>query len=207
MMSAQADQVGGAAHRERSEYRMNRRDGYRPPEWTDGQRKKLARRVLASPYGTGIDDPDSTGLLDDLLWFGTDYGPGDPLRWSPVAVEIVLVDWIPRKIVAEVSYLEKAPDVLRARIRFSHHERRIRSALTTETLAAVDAYEPEYQRLIRSDRPQGPAALLAALGAPGMDGPWDEPVDYRDLMLDALRRAVGGEAALDTLDTDPLPDE
>ena len=33
MMSAQADQIGGAAHGERSEYRMNRHDGYRPPEW------------------------------------------------------------------------------------------------------------------------------------------------------------------------------
>jgi hypothetical protein len=179
--------------------------GYRPPEWTEAQRKKLARRVLASPFAVEMDDSDAAGVLDDLLWFGTDYGPGDPLRWSPVAVEIVLVDWIPRKIVADVEYLERAPEVLRALIRFSHHERGIRPALTAETLAAVDEYELEYQRLIRSARPQGPAALLAALGAPGMDGPWDEP--YRDLMLDALLRAVGGEAALDALDTDPLPDE
>ena len=181
-------------------------NGYRPPEWTPGKRKKLARRVLASPFGADLDDPDEVGLLDDLLWFGTDYGPGDPLRWSPVAVEILLTDWIPRKIVADVSYLEKAPEVLRALIRFSHHERGIRSALTAETLDSVDQYELEYQRLIRSDRPQGPAALLAALGAPGMDGPWDDE-PYTDFLLDALHRAVGGEAALDTLDADPLPDE
>lgn len=182
--------------------------GYQPPEWTEGRRKKLARRVLASPFGAEIDDPDGVGLLDDVLWFGTDFGPGDPLRWSPVAVEILLVDWMPRKIVADAAYLEKAPEVLRALIRFSHHERGIRRELSTETLAAVDEYEPEYQRLIRSPRPQGPAALLAALGAPGMDGPWDDdPLDYLDVLVDDLRRAVGGEAALDALDTDPLPDE
>ena len=29
-------------------------------------------------------------------------------------------------------------------------------------VAEVDAHEPDYQELIRSDRPQGPAALLAA---------------------------------------------
>ena len=179
--------------------------GYQHPEWTPQHRQALAERVLASPFGSELRGPDERGLLDDLLWFAADYGPGDPLRWSPVAVEIVLVDWIPRKIVADVAYLEKAPDVLRALIRFSHQERNIRPALTADTVAAVDEYEPEYQRLVRSPRPQGPAALLAALGAPGADEPWDdEPIDYP---LDALRRAVGDDTALDALDADPLPDE
>jgi hypothetical protein len=151
--------------------------GYQRPEWTEEQRQELAERVRASPFGRELEGPDVRGLLDDLLWFGTDYGPGDPLRWSPAAVEIVLVDWIPRKIVADVAYLEKAPDVLRALIRFGHHERGIRPVLTDDTLAAVDEYEPEYQQLIRSPRPQGPAALLAAMGVPGADEGWDELPD------------------------------
>jgi hypothetical protein len=139
--------------------------GYQRPEWDDAA---LAERFLAAPSGAGFDDPDHRGLLDSLLWFGTGYGPGDPLRWSPTAVEILLVDWIPRKIVAEADYLAKAPDVLRAFIRFCHRERGIRAELTTQTLAAVDEYEPGYQKLIRSPRPQGPAAMgpLTA-GGPG----------------------------------------
>ena len=52
---------------------------------------------------------DHRGLLESVIWFGADYGPGDPLRWSPVAVEIILDDWIPRKIVADAAYLSKAP--------------------------------------------------------------------------------------------------
>ena len=145
--------------------------GYQRPEWDDAALAELAERFLAAPSGAGVDDPDHCGLLKSLLWFGTDYGPGDPLRWSPTAVEILLVDWIPRKIVAEAGYLAKAPDVLRAFIRFCHRERGIRAELTTQTLAAVDEYEPGYQKLIRSPRPQGPAALLAAMGPLTAGGP------------------------------------
>jgi hypothetical protein len=136
--------------------------GYERPEWSDDAVDDLARRFRASPFAEGVDDPGD--LLSSLLWFGTGYGPGDPMRWSPTAVEILLIDWIPRKIVADVEHLSRAPDLLRAFIRFCHHERGIRSGLTEETVAAVDEFEPEYQQLIRSDRLQGPEALLAAMG-------------------------------------------
>ncbi len=150
--------------------------GYVRPEWSAAAKKKLARRFFGSPFGRPLDDADHRDLLDQILWFGTDYGPGDPLRWSPVAVEILLADWIPRKIAATPGLLSKAPALLRAFIRFCHAEREIRAALTDETLAAVDEWEPEYQRVIRSPRPRGPMALLAAMGAFGDEKPWeDEP--------------------------------
>lgn len=183
--------------------------GYQRPEWDDAALSALTARFLASSFASGFDTPDHRGLLDSLLWFGTDYGPGDPLRWSPTAVEILLTDWIPRKIVADVPYLAKAPDLLRAFIRFCHQERGVRPELTAQTLGAVDSYEPEYQQTIRSPRPQGPAALLAAMGMPVADGPPldDEPPEYHEIMLDTLRRAVGGEQALECLGAAALPDE
>ena len=191
--------------------------GYERPEWPDEAIDDLARRFRASPFAAGVDDPDD--LLSSLLWFGTDYGPGDPMRWSPTAVEILLLDWIPRKIVADVEHLTRAPDLLRAFIRFCHHERGIRPGLTEETVAAVDEFEPEYQQLIRSDRLQGPEALLAAMGVYDARTPIPRTTSEDDvseddvgavvaeIMLDTLRDAVGGEDALDGLDTDPLPDE
>lgn len=187
--------------------------GYERPEWSDEDQRDLAERFFASPLAAGLGDPDHRDLLETILWFGCDYGPGDPMRWSPVAVEILLADWIPRKIVADVRHLAKAPDLLRGFVRFCHAERRIPAHLTTETLDAIDRWEPEYQRTIRSTRPQGPAALLAAIGALDPDGAWgmpgehDEPWDYESLMLESLQRAVGGPEALDELDDIALPDE
>jgi hypothetical protein len=181
--------------------------GYQRPHYDANALSELTERFLASPLGGGLNDADHRGLLESVLWFGTDYGPGDPLRWSPVAVEILLIDWIPRKIVADAAYLSKVPDLLRAFIRFCHHERGIRAALTADTLAAVDKHEPEYQLTIRSARPQG----LAAMGAFNPDGPWPlletELPSFPESMLDTLRRAVGGGESLDNLDTAPLPDE
>jgi len=189
--------------------------GYERPDWTDDARRDLATRFSKSPHAAGLDDPDHADLLDTILWFACDYGPGDPLRWSPVAVEILLEDWIPRKIVADVGYLSKAPAVLRGFVRFCHGERRIPAHLTAETLEAIDRWEPSYQATIRSPRPQGPAALLAAVGALDPDGPWPmpgeggdrEPFDNEEVMHDMLSRAVGSGDALDALDDVPLPDE
>jgi hypothetical protein len=187
--------------------------GYVRPQWSEAAQKKLAKRFFAAPFGRPLDDPDHRGLLNQFLWFGTDYGPGDPLRWSPVAVEILLADWIPRKLVEGPEFLSKAPDLLRAFIRFCHAEREIRTELTGETLAAVDKHEPEYQRVIRSARPQGPMALLAAMGAFGDDEPWedesgeDELSGFHQSLLDQLADEVGGQEALGSLDDTPLPDE
>lgn len=188
--------------------------GYERPDWSDAERADLADRFFASRFGRDQDDEDGRGLFDSLLWFGCDYGPGDPLRWSPVAVEILLTDWLPRKVVADVAFLARAPDLVRAFIRFCHAERGIRDELTAETVAAVDEYEDEYQQVIRSPRPQGPAALMAAMGVPVGDGPfgadvtpWWTDASYEDLMLDALAEQVGGSDALYALDVAPLPDE
>jgi hypothetical protein len=174
--------------------------GYERREWSDEERQEIADRFFASGFGSGFDDDDHRRLLDTLLWYGTDYGPGDPLRWSPVRVEILLADWIPRKIRADVPYLAKAPDLLRAFIRFAHDEAEIRPGLTDETLAMVDELEPEYQEIIRTPRLQGPEALLARMGA--LD---EDLLEHRALAELALE--VGGEDVLAALDDAPLPDE
>ena len=66
--------------------------------------------------------------------------------------------------------------------------------MTDETLAAVEEHEPEYQRVIRSARPQGPMALLAAIGVLGDDKPWeDELSGFHQSFLDELAEEVGGQ--------------
>lgn len=187
--------------------------GYVRPVWDEDDTADLAAAFFASAPGRAFDDAEHRRLAEALLWFGTDYGPGDPLRWSPVAVELLLSDWIPRKIVAPPAFLSLAPDLLRAFIVYAHTRRGIRPGLTAETLAAVDTWEPEYQATIGGPRPQGPLALLAAVGVVDPDGPWPPPdgLDWsatlEERVLDSLRRAVGGDDALLALDDAPLPDE
>lgn len=188
------------------------------PELDDDQREEIARRFLASPHGRGHDHPDGRDLLDTLLWYGCDYGTGDPLAWSPEAVAILLDDWLPRKVVAEPEYLDLAPDLLRSFIRFAHEQRGLREELTQDALDVVDELEDDYRRVIRTERPQGPAALMAAMGwLDENDAAQDDPAADLGLLgtvgahhrglLDLLADAVGGEENLRALSTDPLPDE
>lgn len=173
-------------------------------EWSDEESAALAADFFSSRFGADLDRPDERGLLETVLWFGTGYGPGDPLRWSPVNVEIILADWFPRKVVADVPYLAKLPALLRAFIRYCHDRRGIRPALTEQTVAAVGDWEPEYQRLIRSDRLQGAEALLAGMLQPTAD---EDILNVSEIMLAELDHAVGGRFQLQNLDDEPLPDE
>ncbi|ORA36415.1 hypothetical protein BST13_10735 [Mycobacterium aquaticum] len=174
--------------------------GHQTPEWDSRKSKRLARQFFASQYGQRFYDDEHRDLLDTLLWFGTDYGAGDPLRWSNVKVEMLLADWIPRKVVAPAEHLAKLPDLLRAYVRFAHAEAGIGARWTDEALAAIDAIEPQYQREIRTPGLQSPEALLAQLGI-------DIGMDRRERKLDELTACVGGHDQLDHLDDTPLPDE
>lgn len=193
-----------------------------PHQWTDDETARLADSFLASPEGARHRSRARRDMLDSLLWYGTGYGKCDPLRWSPVSVEIVLTDWVPRKVMAPVDELRLVPDVLRDLVRFGHHELGIRQELTDQTLESVDTFESAYLALIRSPRPQGVDAIIEsvrAAGAFGDEGIGDDldalglgPDDdafasIAEIMLDSLASEVGGDDVLRSLDGRPLPDE
>jgi hypothetical protein len=58
---------------------------------------------------------------------------------------ILFEDWLPRKIIAPVEYLARAPQLLRAFVCFAHNESGLRVELTDETLAAIERSAPGYQ--------------------------------------------------------------
>jgi hypothetical protein len=194
--------------------------GYVRAEWSDAERKALIRRFLGSPEAGGLGD-DVGPLAEALVSFACDDGPGDPLRWSPPSVAMVLTDWAPRKLLADRALLGRLPDVLGALVRFAHREREIPAVLTAETLDAIEDLRSEFWDLVRSPRLQGPSALLEALGSlEGMEEtaqPLEEPdpsdllaaldADYRIAFLRHLVRTVGSPEAMATLDDTPLPDE
>ncbi|CAM3434780.1 DUF6398 domain-containing protein [Mycolicibacterium frederiksbergense] len=177
--------------------------GYQRPQWNTDKLDLLADRFFGSLPGRAFDDADHRGLLDSILWYATDYGPGDPLRWSDVRIEILLADWLPRKVIAATEYLAAAPELLRAFVCFAHDESGVRADLTDQTLNAIDAWTPEYMRAI--------AAPRQSFGALGFDPRGlDESIEpnwFEELELDGLAKGVGGHEQLDALDTASLPDE
>lgn len=172
-------------------------------EWSEEEMAAIADAFFASPHGVPLDHADERDLLESLLWFGTSYATGDPLRWSPVTVEMLLADWFPRKVIAEPAYLAKLPDLLRGYIRYCHDRNEIRGVLTADTLATVDRWEPEYLQLIRSDRQQAMAGLAEAL----LESERLKGLSDTEWTLEYLARDVGGVDALMALNETPLPDE
>lgn len=163
-----------------------------PAEWTQSDREGLIARFLASPQGAGMNSEEHGAMLDAIVWFGTDYSTGDPMRWSAPKVAYFLFDWVPNKFSAFEDALPLAPSVLRAFIQFAHTEVGISAEANAQTIAGLNGMEPDYQRELR-DR----EAVTERY----------EPFDFAAYRLEILRRAVGGGDALAALDAAELPDE
>ena len=147
-------------------------------EWSDEETAAIAADFFASRFGAPLDREDERALLESVLWFGTDYTTGDPFRWSPVTVELLLVDWFPRKVVAEPAYLAKMPDLRPWLHPLLPRPQGIRAALTAETL---DCGRP-LGTAVPAGHPLGPAAgPVGAAGADvrGADGADDDDLSTR----------------------------
>lgn len=170
-----------------------------PPDWDDEKLDAIADLFFASRFGQGFDDATHGELLNHLLWLGAEYDVGDPLRWTPVNIEMVLADRAPRKVMLPTRTLALLPDLMRAFVRYAHHEKGWKPRLTAEALEAVDRCAPEYQQLIRTDRPRGAEAIARwSMEAAGLDLP---------AYVSPEVAAVGSREALEELDDTPLPDE
>lgn len=186
--------------------------GFERPDWLEPEQDRLVERFLASPYAAAPARPDDRAIAGDLVWYRTGYGYGDPLRWSPTALEILLLDWYPRKIIADQDHLRRMPTVLAAFIRFAHAEAGIDPDLTAETLAALAAFTPEYLEAVDQARRQGPEALMERMGLLDPLTAADDPrlIDHLDLATleaEMLAELVGGRIELAALTVEPLPDE
>lgn len=210
--------------------------GYERPDWPEAERERLLDDFAGSRFGAvaGLDPDDVRSLADPLVWFGCDYGPGDPLRWSPVSVEIVLADWYPRKVLGlSRDETARVPDVLAGFVRFAHDRTSIPLDLTTETLEAVERWRPDFlEACAGPGGGRGANAGLLARIAAGLDPDdaddaddlYDEIDELEDRWLDGdldddeflaltaamveaeLVRLVGGREVLETLTDAPLDD-
>ena len=196
--------------------------GYIRQEWTTDQRQELAWDFATSPpvKAMGIRLEETMYIGEWLVRFGCETGTGDPLRWSPVSVEMLLVDWYPRNVFDSPDLMQRVPDLVKAFVRFAHDRRHIPPYLTKETVAAVERWTPVYldaaMRAGRSPRDSVARMIRVAAGVDADDETWEDDEDLIDSVLAEavleememkLVEEAGGPEAYAALNDDPLPDE
>jgi hypothetical protein len=182
--------------------------GYQLEEWTEAAQDEVIGRFLESPQAVRL-GTDAADITQTLVWFATDYGLNDPLRWSPGSVAYLLLDWLPRKVMADPEYLSQVPSVLRRFVRFAAAERGLAAELVENTLAAIDECEEGYLDRVSRPRAMGATALLEGLGLAVAPSSYVDP-ELESLFaakLDRLASGVGGHEILEELTVHALPDE
>jgi len=140
------------------------------------ERDSLVEEFLGSPFAPDPSAREHAERLAELAMdFKCDDADGDPLRWSPVVVEIFLCDWVPRKVTLTDEEIGAFPGALRDWIRFALARRGLGPDAVAETLSAIDEFEPEFREAVGDPARFGPAkAIVNAMLADGID-PADGP--------------------------------
>jgi hypothetical protein len=133
---------------------------------SDSERQAALDGFLASPEAEAFRARDE---LADLAMLAIDYcadyldGEGRPLRWSPVVVELFMTWFLPRKVVREPEFFERAvPQLLPALVvRYAGRLRGIPQAAIEEAARAVPAFRDEMPALVRDGSAWGPGKALA----------------------------------------------
>ena len=159
-----------------------------PPEldpFPEESRDALIAEFMGSEHATGLDSEDS--ILHHALVFRCDYSDGEPLRWSPIGVELFMVDWLARKATLDAVEIRNLPEVLKAWIRFALGKRGLEERWIEETEAAVDRWTKAFRQEVTNTDNFGPAkAIGQAMMADGIDltdksavGRWIEDFNQR----------------------------
>lgn len=135
---------------------------------SEKDREMLIEEFLHSGHSTGLEAEES--ILDHCFAFRCDYSDGDPLRWSPIGVELFMMDYLPRKVSLDALEIHNLPAVLKAWVRFTLSKRGLEERWISETEAAVDRWAPKFKKEIADPDNFGMAkAVGQAMMAAGVD--------------------------------------
>jgi hypothetical protein len=117
-----------------------------------------------------VDGGPAALLAQWFVDFACDYGAGDPLRWSPIAIEILMLDWLPRKAVLSEAEARAVPRVLARFVAYCARQKRLDADHTDELLRAVRRFTKQHRERMDDDEAAGPAKqLILELRAAGID--------------------------------------
>lgn len=162
---------------------------------SDLERNEVVAGFLASPEAAGIGGPDGRPTASVVAWcaraavdFAVDENAGDPLRWSPVAVELMLLDWAPRQLSASHDAAPWLPEVLAG---FTGYAARVQGQTPERlelTQSAITEAAVRYTDLMTGDALGEPVTdILARMVADGVD-PLNEDEVLEWVLADRARR-------------------
>jgi hypothetical protein len=139
--------------------------------------EELVAQFLDSPEARLSGLARATGPRREAVDFGlglcvdfADARGGDPLRWSPRAVEAFLLDWVHQRAVLDAQDAAALPDVLGAWVSWAGRRVGLPEPAIAATLDRVDELRPEFARLCATGEKQSPAVRATArLVAEGVD--------------------------------------
>lgn len=139
-----------------------------PPPLEDDARAALTAEFLASEHAPALEETGS--IVRHCLDSRCDFGDGDPLRWSPIVVELFMLDYLPRKATLDTREIRALPDVLRGWVRFALTKRGLEERWVAEAEGAVNRFAPAFRRAVTDPSRFGPAKAIAnAMLAAGVD--------------------------------------
>lgn len=128
--------------------------------------------VAAFIASAGLPDAERAEAISGwCVNYACDYTPdGDPYRWSPIALEVFLLDWLPRKVMLDVGDIRAVPEVMRAWVAFALGRRGLEPARIAEAVAAVDLFVKAFRSAATDRSNFGPAkAMVNAMLGDGID--------------------------------------
>ena len=142
-----------------------------PPELSAEERDRLRDEFLASSEGREFAaDGDEAWVASLAIDFCVGYTGGDPLRWSPVVVELFMTDWVPRKVLATPELLARLPGALDAWVRFAARRRGTPEWAANETRGSIGKWAQEMIEAALDPAVGGPSKqFLLAAKAAGVD--------------------------------------
>lgn len=128
-----------------------------PKPISDAKRATLVRQFRASRHFTGHEQ------ADEVIEYCIDFSHPDPLRWSPMVVEIFMVDFLPRKASFDLATVKVVPDILKDWVRFALGKKKLEQRWIDEVVDAIEYFAPEFRQNATDPSSFGPAKMIAHL--------------------------------------------
>jgi hypothetical protein len=146
-----------------------------PQPLTGPQRAVLLEDFRVAPESQRLRGGASAVFCLELIFEYAESRPDrDPLRWSPAAVDLFLLDWVPRKALLDNEDIGALPAVLSAWVRWAGRVSGRSPRAVAATVAAIAGMRQRFAEAAADTSRRSPAAqAVAQLLAEGVD-PADE---------------------------------